>query len=116
MIEPGFAPARRDREIHARVVEHPFGIVVLAHRRFGGEQGGVEADRLIEIVDRDMDMQAFHGTHLSVQDVRLLARAGLEAFGLAGWHTSGAHFSCEPWQQFSVRKPSSAFMVANCAA
>ena len=27
MVEAGFAAAGRDREIHARIVEHPFGVV-----------------------------------------------------------------------------------------
>jgi hypothetical protein len=37
-----------------------------------------------------------------------LARAGLHI-------AAGAHFSGAPAQQFSVRKPSNAFMVSNCA-
>lgn len=33
-----------------------------------------------------------------------------------GLQTAGAHFSIAPWQQFSVRKPSSSFITSNCAA
>src|SRR5262252_6985461 len=38
MIEPRPFAARRDREIHSRVVQHPFGIVDLDHAGLGGEE------------------------------------------------------------------------------
>ena len=59
MIETGLPPARRDGEIHARIVEHPFGIVRLDHGRLGREQRRIEADRALQIIDGDVDMQRF---------------------------------------------------------
>ena len=44
----------------ARIVQHPLGVVVLHHRRRDAEDGGVEADVGIEVIDRDMDVKAFH--------------------------------------------------------
>jgi hypothetical protein len=40
----------------------------------------------------------------------------LVRFDLAGLQAVGAHVAAAPWQQFSVRKPSKAFMVSNRAA
>jgi hypothetical protein len=40
----------------------------------------------------------------------------LARLDFSGWQIAGSHFSTAPWQQFSVRKPSSAFIVSNCAA
>jgi len=55
----GTAP-RRNREIHARIVQHPFRVIRLRHRGLRGKQRRVEADRMIEIIDRDMDMKPLH--------------------------------------------------------
>src|SRR6516165_2438485 len=60
VIETGSATARRNGEIHARIVEHPFGVVPLDDGRFGREQRGIEVDRSGQIIDRDVDMHAFH--------------------------------------------------------
>lgn len=106
MIEAGRAPARRDREIHAGIFEHPFGVVGFHDRGLACEQGRVETDGVRKIVDRYVNVQTLHG--LSFQAGTLLRfRADLEA-------GAGAHEA--PPQQFSVRKPTSAFMVSNRAA
>src|SRR3546814_2164437 len=36
----------RDRKVDARIIEHPFRVVGLHHRRLAGEQRGIETDRL----------------------------------------------------------------------
>ena len=61
MIEAGFRAARGDGEIDARVVEHPFGIVRLGNGRLCRKKGAVKADRLREIIDGDVNVQALHG-------------------------------------------------------
>src|SRR5215472_1870317 len=83
MIQPGLPSARGDREIDAGIIEHPFGIIRLDHSRFRREQRGVEADGMRDVRDRDVNVQAA----ADVQDT--------------------------PPQQFSVRKPSTEFMVSN---
>src|SRR3546814_420153 len=57
--------AGRNCEVDPRILEHPLRIVLLHHGRLRTEQGGVEADRLIEVLDSDMDMQALHADFLS---------------------------------------------------
>src|SRR5260221_2115852 len=61
VIDAGGATAGGDRQVHARIVEHPLGVVALHDARRRAEQGFVEAYRPVEIVDADMQMQAFHG-------------------------------------------------------
>ena len=58
--------ALRDGEIDARIVEHPLRIVVLHDGRLCREQGRVETDRLVEVVDPDMDVQTLHADFLSL--------------------------------------------------
>jgi hypothetical protein len=60
MIDPGTVTARRDREIDARVVQHPLGVIGLHHRRFGCEKRRIKSDRSLKIIDSDMDMEALH--------------------------------------------------------
>src|SRR3546814_9789003 len=55
----------RDRKVDARIIEHPFRVVGLHHRRLAGEQRGIETDRLVEICNPDVHMQAFHADFLS---------------------------------------------------
>ena len=52
--------ARRDGEVHARIVEHPFRVVRFALGRLRAEQRRIEADRFIEIGNADVDMETFH--------------------------------------------------------
>src|SRR5690606_36351671 len=61
MVQADTAATRRDREVHAGVVEHPLRIVVLLYRRLRAEQGRVEADRVGEVADGNMYVQALHG-------------------------------------------------------
>src|SRR5262247_1055484 len=83
MIEARLLAARRDREIHARVVQHPFGIVGLDHAGSRGEERRIEANRLLEVGDGDVYMHAFHGATPSSRN--------LDAFLAAGRHSaSGA--------------------------
>jgi len=88
MIDAGTGTSCRDCEVDARIVEHPLGIVAFDSRRFGGEQVGIEGDALGEIVDVQMDVEAFHGSSPDQQGVRRLAPLGAH-----GW----------PRQQWSVR-------------
>jgi hypothetical protein len=46
MIETGLTATRRDREINARVFEHPFGIIGFDDLRLRGEQRRIETDRM----------------------------------------------------------------------
>ena len=48
----------------AKGVEHPFCIVGLHHARPGPEQGRIEMDGLVEILDPDMDVKALHAVFL----------------------------------------------------
>src|SRR5262249_50096232 len=73
MIRPRPLAARRDRKIHARIIEHPFGIVRLHHRGLGGEQRRIESDRILEIFDSDMNMHAFHGMDSLYRGQRLVS-------------------------------------------
>ena len=78
MIDTGGTAALRDREIQARLVEHPLRVVVLAHGRLAAEQRRIEPNARGEIGDRDVDVESFHAplhfdraTH-SVDDAREL--------------------------------------------
>src|SRR5216684_4417403 len=82
MIEARPFAARRDREIDARIIEHPFGIVGLHHGRRRVEQGRVEFDRIRDVLDRDVNVHALHGD-TPLQDAGTLAR-----FGRAGLQTA----------------------------
>ena len=113
MVEAGFAAPRRDREIHPRIVQHPFGVVRLHHGGPGREQRRVEADGLRNVADGHVHMQALHRSS-SVFDVLISDRYfpwqmkpghAVTFFRLettAGLHsTAGAQGA--PPQQFSVR-------------
>src|SRR5262249_22114455 len=60
MIESGRTPARGDREIDARVVEHPLGVVALDDGRRAREQRRIEADRSLQVVDGNVHMHPLH--------------------------------------------------------
>src|SRR5215469_4960071 len=72
MIEARLFAARRNREIHARVVQHPFRIVGLDHAGLRGEERRIEADRLLEVGDADMNMHALHGVSSLYRRQRLV--------------------------------------------
>ena len=108
MIEPVTCTTVRDREVHARVVEHPLGVIVLAHRRFGAEQLRIELDARIEIGHAEMNVKALHAVLLEGD---LTAPRDAGAFlRAAGERTFGTQAATESvlqvplWrQQFSVR-------------
>ena len=60
MVDAARPAARRDREIHARIVEHPLGVVGMADRRIGAEQGGGvnRSERTVQIVSGGVNVQA----------------------------------------------------------
>ena len=89
---PGSTPRSEIAEVDARIVEHPFGVVGLADGGLRRKQRGVEFDGLVEVLDRDMDVEALHADLLCLL-VFADAGAGLQA---------GAHWAALP-QQFSVR-------------
>src|SRR6202035_1418588 len=60
VIEASRATPRRDREVDARVIEHPLRIVGLEHGRLDREQGRVEADRLLEVIHGDVHVKPLH--------------------------------------------------------
>ena len=84
MIEPGFAPARRDREIHARIFQHPLGVIGFHDHRLRGKQRRVEADGMADILDGNVDMEALHGVSLSSRYFAALARGFAFGRGRAG--------------------------------
>ena len=51
MIETRLTASRRNGEVHAGVVEHPFGVVRLNQGGLRIEQSGVKADRLLKIAN-----------------------------------------------------------------
>ena len=46
MIHSDTSAALRDREIDARILDHPLRVIVLAHGRIGAEQAGIETNAL----------------------------------------------------------------------
>ena len=63
MVDAGRgAGMRRDGEVDARVLEHPLGVVGLHLGGLGVEQFRIEGDVPGEIIDMQMDMEAFHGS------------------------------------------------------
>src|SRR5262245_9818460 len=75
MVEPRPFAARRDREIHARVIKHPFRIVSLHHGRLRREQRRIKLDRIREVFDADMNMYALHGMYSLYRRQRLVSDA-----------------------------------------
>ncbi len=73
MIETGLPAARGDREIHARIVEHPLGIVALDHSGLRIEQRRIEADRALEVINGDVHVHALHGRAPSSRNLGFLA-------------------------------------------
>src|SRR5262249_41636006 len=47
-------------EVDARIVEHPLRVVVFLYRRRRAEEGGVEADALLEVMHCDVHVKPFH--------------------------------------------------------
>src|ERR1700759_2737228 len=61
VIEARLPSSRRDREIDARVLQHPLRIVGFHHGRLRCKERRVEADRMGDILDGDVNMEALHG-------------------------------------------------------
>ena len=61
---PDFSTAPADREVDARILEHPFRVVRLEDSRLGCEKRAVETDGLREIFDADVDVESFHWEYL----------------------------------------------------
>src|SRR5258708_29942441 len=80
MIEPPLLSARRDREIHAGGVQHPFRIIDLDHAGLVGEKRRIEADRLFEVFDADMNVYALHGMYSLCRRQRLVPDARHHGF------------------------------------
>ena len=60
MIEAILTAVGCYREVDARIVEHPLGVVVLENNGLGTEQRLVKIDRFFEIGHRQVNMQTFH--------------------------------------------------------
>ena len=64
VIYTGSISAPRDGEIDARIVEHPFRVVVFCDRWLGTEERTIETVAALWVCDRDMDMKTFHAAFL----------------------------------------------------
>src|SRR3546814_18778288 len=76
MIDAGLAVALRDREVHARIIEHPFRIVGLDDGRLGAEQLRIEAQAGVEVLYGNVDVETFHSILLAVGWRRRTRRSG----------------------------------------
>src|SRR3546814_3164508 len=83
MIDAGLAVALRDREVHARIIEHPFRIVGLDDGRLGAEQLRIEAQAGVEVLYGNVDVETFHSILLAVGWRRRTRRSGGRAAGAA---------------------------------
>lgn len=88
--------AGRDGKVHARVFEHPLRIVRLGDRRLGAKERALELDRVVEVLDPDVNVQALHGVSF------FQAQEGSQD----GAATPVPQISGRPWQQSSTRKAS----------
>lgn len=93
----------RSREVQRWLFDPPICAGRAPAARVCLKQTGIKIERLREVVDPDMHVQALHETSPFTRF------AGLQV-------ATGAHFSGAPPQQFCVRKPSNAFMVSKRAA
>src|SRR5689334_12485034 len=107
MVDAALPTARRDGEVDARIVEHPFGVVVLVYRGLGGEQRRIKPDAGGEIGHRDMDMKSFHAALLFGRTVglgivctRCAAASGAQSEAQA---PGPSPTSAQTRQQFSLR-------------
>jgi hypothetical protein len=65
VVDAGLAAAGGDGEVHRRVLQHPLGVVGFHAGGFGGEQLGIEADALAQVIDMQVDVKALHGRSFS---------------------------------------------------
>src|SRR3546814_10256036 len=66
--------ARRNGEIHARIVEHPLGIVVLSYGGLDIEQGGIEGDGAVDVFDANVHVQTLHRSEEHTSELQSLMR------------------------------------------
>src|SRR5713226_9745826 len=64
MVDADGVAALRNREVDARVIEHPLGVVGLPDRRLRGEQCGVEADTFGNISYGHIHVKSLHARFL----------------------------------------------------
>ena len=64
VIETGLLPTRRDREVDARVFDHPLRVIGFAYGRSGAEEPGVERNPLFDIRNCDVNVKSFHDAFL----------------------------------------------------
>jgi len=103
MVDARLVAARRDREIDARILDHPLRVVAFFDGRRRAENRRVETNALRQIVDRNVDVKAFHAG--------ILLRRVEDFFGA---HTGPQRSGC-PRQQFSVRYATRPFIAAKLA-
>ena len=60
MIEAGRLSPLGNRKVDARIVQHPFCVVGFEHARTGAEERGVEADRIRQVFNGDVNVQTLH--------------------------------------------------------
>jgi hypothetical protein len=65
MVHTDLRATRRNRKVHAGIVQHPFRVVRLDARRFRGEQLRIERDTGCKIVTMDVDLKPLDGGSLS---------------------------------------------------
>jgi hypothetical protein len=66
VIESWLAATGRDGEIHARIVEHPLGVIDLDAGWLGCKELGIEANACGEVINMHMDVESFHGVLLGL--------------------------------------------------
>src|SRR5260370_1184712 len=74
MVDSRRTAALRDREVDARIVEHPFGVIVLANSGLGAEQRRVETNAVGQIGHCDVNVKALHAALLLVETARAATR------------------------------------------
>src|SRR5215471_7085962 len=111
VVYAGRGAALRDRKVDSRVVEHPLGVVVLAHGGLGAEQGRIEANALGEIGHCNVNVKALHAALLRFEMGCDPARRGSLAL------SSDAQDASHPplAQQFSVRYATRPFIASKLA-
>src|SRR5262249_12820509 len=98
VVDAGRSAASGDREVDARILDHPLRVIGLGDGRRRTEDVRVEPDALVDIVDGDVNVEALH------RDL-LLRRAS----------RANAMSHVAPQQQFSVRYATRPFIVAKLA-
>src|SRR5690606_12146397 len=56
VLDAGGGATRADGEVHARILQHPLGVVGLEYGRLCGEQMRANSNRGLEVLDGHVDM------------------------------------------------------------